>query len=202
MAPMILPFLFGMLVTLFSAGQSAGADAVPTPTGREPAAALWAGIRLPVPESVALRDYLGLPPGGSFTVGQVRAEAVIVQVYSMYCPHCQREAPQVNALYDLIQQDAEWNRRLKMIGVGIGNSAYEVDFYRDTYKVAFPLFPDDRFTIHRKLGETRTPRFFVLLPVGEGAVRVLADISGGFGDPRDFLDSIRSRLARVHREAP
>ena len=41
-------------------------------------------IHLPVPEEVALKSYLGLAGGDKFTVSQIKAEAVIVQVFSRY----------------------------------------------------------------------------------------------------------------------
>ena len=154
----------------------------------------WAEILLPTPAQASIRQYLGLPEGEHFTVDQIAAEIVIVQVYSMYCPHCQREAPAVNDLYALITAEAGLHRRLRLIGVGIGNSAYEVDFYRETYGVKFPLFPDGKFIIHKQLGETRTPHFFVLKPGGDGQVDVVDDLVGGFASPEKFLETVRRHL--------
>ena len=154
----------------------------------------WAEIFLPTPAEAPLRQYLGLPDNEHFTVNQIAAEIVIVQVYSMYCPHCQREAPEVNKLYALITAQAGLHRRLRLIGVGIGNSEYEVDFYRETYGVKFPLFPDGKFKIHKQLGETRTPHFFVLKPGGAGQVEVVYDLVGGFASPEKFLETVRNYM--------
>lgn len=155
----------------------------------------WTAIRLPTPADSAVRQYLGLPESEHFTVGQIAAEAVIVQVYSMYCPHCQREAPRVNEMYDRIAGQTGLHRRVKMIGVGIGNSQFEVDFYRETYDVRFPLFPDGKFIIHKQLGETRTPHFFVLKPAGNGQVKVVYDQVGGFASSGKFLEMVRKHIA-------
>ena len=172
---------------LFSSGTAALAGA---PSPGNP----WAEILLPTPADASLRQYLGLPDSEHFTVNQIAAEIVIVQVYSMYCPHCQREAPQVNELYALITAQAGLHRRLRLIGVGIGNSEYEVDFYRETYGVKFPLFPDGKFIIHKQLGETRTPHFFVLKPGKAGQVEVVYDLEGGFASPEKFLETVRKHL--------
>ena len=154
----------------------------------------WTEIQLPTPADAQLRQYLGLSDNEHFTVNQIAAEIVIVQVYSMYCPHCQREAPAVNELYALITAQAGLHRRLRLIGVGIGNSEYEVDFYRETYKVEFPLFPDGKFIIHKQLGETRTPHFFVLRTDAAGQVEVVYDLVGGFASPEKFLETVRKHL--------
>ncbi len=154
----------------------------------------WPEILLPTPAEAPVRQYLGLPEGEHFTVAQIAAEAVIVQAYSMYCPHCQREAPRVNELYTRIKKQAGLHRRLKLIGVGIGNSKFEVDFYRETYGVKFPLFPDGKFIIHKQLGETRTPHFFVLKPVGAAQVKVVYEQIGGFASSEKFLKTVQKHL--------
>ncbi len=184
----------GHIAILVIVGWTVVVPAIAVLAGGLPPRNPWNEILLPTPTEAAIRQYLGLPDGEQFTVDQIAAEAVIVQVYSMYCPHCQREAPQVNDLYALITAQAGLHGRLRLIGVGIGNSKYEVDFYRETYGVKFPLFPDGKFIIHKQLGETRTPHFFVLKPAGAGQVEVVYDLVGGFNSPEKFLETVWNHL--------
>jgi len=72
----------------------------------------------------------------------------------------------------------------------MGNSSFEVDVFKDTYKVAFPLFPDEDFTIHKKIGEVRTPYFFVARIQPDGTHKLIYSKLGGFGDPAVFLETI------------
>jgi hypothetical protein len=41
-------------------------------------------FELPIPEDSGARTYLGLSGSGNFTIPQIKAQAVIVQIFSMY----------------------------------------------------------------------------------------------------------------------
>jgi peroxiredoxin len=156
------------------------------------------GDRLPdftlsVPEKPEHRSYLGLTDTKEFKIHQIKAEVVIIEIYSMYCPHCQREAPALNDLYHHIESFEKLRGRIKLIGIGAGNSAYEVDFFRKQFNVPFPLFPDGDFTIHKLLGEVRTPYFFGIKIQPDGSHRIFFSQLGGAQDARQLLDELIRR---------
>jgi len=146
-----------------------------------------ADLRLPTPESADTRDDLGLPPGGTFSVTAISGEILVIEIFSMYCPHCQREAPAVNRLYQAIQDSKTLNDRVKMIGIGVGNSTFEINHFRKHYSIPFPLFPDEDFTVHKAIGEVRTP-FFIIVALGpDGNGRILWTGSGSMGALETFM---------------
>jgi thiol-disulfide isomerase/thioredoxin len=153
----------------------------------------WPAISLPLPPDPIMRHYLGVTKADPFTVDDIESEVVVVEIFNMYCPFCQREAPHVNGLYALVDGNADLSRRLKIIGIGAGNSSYEVDFYRRSYSVQFPLFPDPDFSIYNKIGRVRTPHFFVLKRGAQRRFRVDFVHSGGFKTPEAFLEEIVKR---------
>jgi peroxiredoxin len=150
-------------------------------------------FQLPVPADAAHRQYLGLQGKGLFKISQVKAKAVIIEIFSMYCPYCQREAPNINKLYRRIESDPQLGGKVKIIGVGAGNSPFEVNIFRKEYRIPFPLFADNNFTIHKCLGETRTPYFFVVATGSGTPPKVIYSKLGGIEDLDAFLKTIRVR---------
>ncbi|WP_372683048.1 peroxiredoxin family protein [Desulfosarcina sp.] len=153
------------------------------------------GIRLDVPETTEVRAYLGITEGGSFDPSTIAGQLLIIEFFSMYCPHCQREAPAVNRLYQAIEASEALRGRVKMIGIGVGNSAYEVDHFRKHYQIAFPLFPDENFVVHQSVGEVRTP-FFIIADIGPSdRGRVLWTGAGNMDKVETFINRLNGFLS-------
>jgi len=151
-------------------------------------------ISLPVPQLPEYRTYLGLGDEGEFNISKIKAEVLIIQIFSMYCPHCQREAPSVNNLYQKIENDKNLKDKVKMIGIGVGNSDFEVIFFRKTYNVLFPMFSDPDFSIHKKIGEVRTPYFICIRINKDKTHRIFYSKLGPVQDADAFLDLISQQL--------
>ncbi|MBN2140344.1 MAG: TlpA disulfide reductase family protein [Desulfovibrionaceae bacterium] len=146
------------------------------------------------PTDRAAADYLGLA-GESKTIrlSDIKAELALIEVFSMYCPHCQAEAPEVNELHALILASPH-KARLKILGIGAGNSEYEVNYFRKTYNVAFPLFPDPDYVVHKALGEVGTPYFILArLAPKDGRLEVLFTHEGEFKGARALFDALLAK---------
>jgi len=147
-------------------------------------------IALSVPEKTIEKEYLGLSGKNFFKLSQIKADIVIVEIFSMYCPYCQREAPNVNELYRLINERADLKDRIKIIGIGAGNTPFEVDVFRNQYNVPFPLFSDESFSVHKSVGEVRTPHFFIIRINADGSNKIVYSKVGSIQDPNRFIEMI------------
>lgn len=151
------------------------------------------GIELTRPGNQADLKYLGLSGlsfGGTFKVNQIKAKVVIIQIYSMYCPYCQAEAPNVNRLYGLIENNPAFKDKIKIIGIGAGNTPFEVAAYKKKYAVPFPLFNDKDFKNYKIMGETRTP-YFIAAKINErGGTEVIYSRLGAIENNNLFLEQI------------
>ena len=175
--------LITVILTLFMVTAINAAENGPPKVGSPLSA-----IELPMLNNPADLQYLGLSASGkSFSINQVKAKIVIIQIYSMYCPYCQAEAPNVNRLYAAIENSPALKDKIKIIGIGAGNTQFEVGTYKKKYAVPLPLVPDDDFKIHKAMGEVRTPYFIaVKLSVG-GKTEVIYSKLGALGNVDQFL---------------
>lgn len=147
-------------------------------------------VFITAPEKLSDMDYLGLTGTRSFKVSQIKGDLVILEIFSMYCPYCQKEAPIVNELYQLVNKDASLKSRVKFIGVGAGNTLFEVNLFRDEYHVQFPLVPDENFAVHKAAGGVRTPYFFVIRLNPDGSNKIIYSKVGSIQDAGKFLEAI------------
>lgn len=155
-----------------------------------PAGGTLPAVQFPKPADSGELKYLGLTGSGMFSADQVKAQALIIQIFSMYCPYCQKDAPNVNRLYGLMENNPDLKGKIKIIGIGAGNTSFEVATFKKKYKVEFPLIPDGDFRIYKVIGEVRTPYFMVVKLNGPKPLEVVYSRLGGHEDVDAFLSEI------------
>ena len=151
-------------------------------------------IEFETPGAAKDRNYLGIPGSLVFRLPQIQADVLIIEIFNMYCHYCQKEAPNVNKLYAIIERDPALKGRVKLIGIGAGNTPYEVNLFKKRFKVGFPLLPDPEVAIQKtSKSKFRTPTFLVARKVEGPALEIVQVHIGKLGPLRQFLNSFMSR---------
>jgi thiol-disulfide isomerase/thioredoxin len=180
-------YFLAVVITVFMIAKSISAANYPPAVG-----GVLPDIKLSIPKESGDKSYLGLGffSYGSFKIPEIKARLVIIEIFSMYCPYCQREAPNVNELYTKIEQNPSLRGKIKIIGIGVGNTSYEVSTFKKKYSVPFPVFADGDYAIHKMIGEVRTPYFIGVKINPNGSHQVIYSKLGELGSVDQFLGSL------------
>jgi peroxiredoxin len=138
------------------------------------------------------RKYLGLTEKGPFKWSQIPAKLLVLEFYSLYCPVCQRQAPKINKIYSFIQDDPALEKDIKVLGVGLTNKPKEIDVYRKTFRIKFPLIADPEKAITNTTGIEDIPLTLVIDKNG----KVLMSHLGAVKSPDTFVKELKEYLKK------
>jgi thiol-disulfide isomerase/thioredoxin len=170
-----------ILLSLALSGPAIAAGPTPVKGGTLPY------IFLPIPGDSDEKAYLGLSGEGFFEILQIKAEGVLIKVFNIYCPVCQSTALAMAKLYRQIENNPDLKNKIKLIGIGAGNTPTEIEVFRQAHNIPYPIFPDEDLAIHNSLGEVRIPSFIAIRMEKDGSHEIVYTHLGGLGDTTLFL---------------
>jgi hypothetical protein len=174
-----IPLLLFLSNPIFAASTT---SLIPAKGGKLPV------VNLQIPKDPAEKVYLGLSGSGYFRIPQIKANGLLIKIFNLYCPICQSTAMAMAEIYRQIENNKNLKDKIKLIGIGAGNTPLEVEVFKHAYNIPFPIFPDENFKIHQALGEVRTPFFIALKLAGDGSHEIVHTHLGGITETRTFLD--------------
>jgi hypothetical protein len=134
--------------------------------------------------STADAAYLGVSEDvnqkGFFIAEDVWGDVLVLELFNRFCFGCQQGAPVINRAYEIVASDLGLSRKVRFVGVGVGNNQKTVEEFRREFDVQFPLLSDTGFSILDAIGNPggtpytmifrRTPGGFVLVRTHFGVV--------------------------------
>ena len=140
------------------------------------------------PASAKERKYLGVKEGKPFSLTQIPAKIVVLEIFGVFCPHCRKQAPLLNKAYKMIRQDPDMRNDVKMIGIAAKGTEDLVGLWKKQLRVPFPLFADPDLDIWKKIGKPGTPCTIVL----SNSAKVLSAHLGEMEDSGEFFKEIKT----------
>jgi len=153
-------------------------------------------LELASPPAADERAYLGIT-ADSFRLADVQADIIIIELFSLYCSLCAKEAPAVAELFLLAQKHSTPQRRIVLLGIGAGSSMDEAARFQKLHSVPFPMVPDQKVIIARTMKMAITPGFLAFKKQPDGSLVSLHTRSGVLGPPQHFLDSALKAAAAL-----
>ncbi|NIQ38643.1 MAG: hypothetical protein GTN81_08635, partial [Proteobacteria bacterium] len=141
------------------------------------------------------RRYLGLSGGRTFTIGDIQAELVVLELLSTYCSSCQMQAPIYNEVFKWVVKESTLGSGVKWMGVGVGNNDREVITFRKTEGIPFPIVPDVNFAFYEAIGGpggVRTPLTLLVRRDGSGRGVVVESHIGMRRNKQEIFEEIRA----------
>jgi hypothetical protein len=118
--------------------------------------------QLKAPEGKGERLYLGIGHTGNFSLQQIPAQFLIIEILGVYCPLCHTQGPFFNRVFHQIQKDPSLNKRIRMLAVAAGANATEIAYIKQELQIPFPVLEDPKFNFHKLLGEPKTPATLIV----------------------------------------
>jgi thiol-disulfide isomerase/thioredoxin len=101
--------------------------------------------------------YLGLRQKKNFSLDDIRTKLILVDFISTNCHFCIQSIPTMNEICKAVEKDPGLRGNVKMVAVAAGGTLTEVDYFKKSYGVLFPILPDPEYEAHGAVGEPRVP---------------------------------------------
>jgi len=174
--------IFFLIIVFFLFFPKSGSEATTLSQGTK-----LPSIRLSSPSSADSLHYLGLTSAEPFTLSQIPSKFILVEILSVFCHHCNKQAPAINRIYQYIQEDKNLAKNIKMLGIIVVGDQKAVDAFKTAYRVKFPLIPDPKMQIFAELQNPSVPVLLFANRQGD----ILLSHSGYLGDADVFFGKMR-----------
>lgn len=163
-------------------------------------AAALAQLQLPFAGTQAQRDYLGIPSEPALTLAQIKAKSVIIVILNSFCTICQADAPILNAVFQMIEENPALQGNTKLVGIAAGNTRAEVQAFQQEYNVLFPLIADPDFHVDQAIPKNLRTPMLITANIIEG--KSLEVVETHLGEVKDVDALLRQPIRSAMLKKP
>ncbi len=131
-------------------------------------------------------EILGIQPGQKFGLAELERDVILMEVIGVYCAECAKQSPLFNDLFNRLKRRKLLDR-VAFIAMAAGATPMEANYLRESGKYAFPVVHDQKYELHKKLSEAKTPFTMLVRPDGT----VLFAHLGVYDDVDDLYEKIK-----------
>jgi peroxiredoxin len=148
------------------------------------------------PGTVAPDFTLPAPDGKTYSLSQYKGKVVLLELFAPWCPHCQADAPALNEVHEKYKDKgvqiiavsaSPWGRTLEEDRAAQREptpiSMADVTWFRDTFKVPFPILFDKDVKVGADYGLAFYPTIYIIDKDGKVASEPAGDFVVENGKP-------------------
>jgi thiol-disulfide isomerase/thioredoxin len=114
-------------------------------------------ISFPIALSAEENKYLGLGQRKDFSLDDIKTKLILIDFIGTNCHFCIQSIPTMNEIYKAVEKDRNLRANVKMLAVAAGGTLTEVDYFKKSFGVLFPILADPEYKAHESVGEPRVP---------------------------------------------
>ncbi len=140
------------------------------------------------------KKYLGVGDKAILSLGDIQAEVLVIKFLNTNCFYCIKSLPVFKEVFETIASERNLMKRIKMIGIGAGDTPGEVAAFKGQYAVPYPIIPDTEFEAHKAVNEPTVPFIVITRRVGQGKWVVVSVHVGLTFSAESFVGELRAIL--------
>lgn len=125
-------------------------------------------MSLSAPDSKKDKTYLGINGKSLFSIKDIDAQLIVLEIMGVYCPVCYKQRPNINRLFHRINKNADLSGKVKFLAIAAGGTPMEVAYYLKESKTPYPVLSDENFVLHKNMDEPLTP--YTLVVTRDGSI--------------------------------
>ncbi len=114
---------------------------------------------LSFPNALAVEEkrYLGIGEKETFSLANIEANVLVINFLDTNCVYCIKSLSAFKEVFQKVEQDQDLRNRIKILGIGAGDTPAEIAALNEKYKIPYPIIPATEFEANRTVNEPTVP---------------------------------------------